>query len=625
MPSIFMSGAVELRLGMMVQAEQHLRQYLTAFPDNVQARKLLAQALLQSAKPGDATAVLTPALKAKSAAGDAQLYALAGESSLKSKDFSKATEYFEKASALSPNTPALHTSLGISKMGEGDKAGALNELQQGATLETKSAHPGIALVRAQLAVKNFDAALAAVEKLEKQQPKDPQVHDLKGIVYAAKGDVASARTHFEKAVALQPGYFPSTINLARLDVLAKKPQDAKQRFEAIVAKDKKNIDALSALAALAATQGHIEETTSWLEKANTENPDAVLPAMRLATVYLQTKQHQKALLLLRKIQTVNPTNPELLDLLGQAQLANNDKNGALDSYSKLVKLAPKSAIALVRLGAVYSMLDNDSSASEQLKRAVALDPKLIPARISQIQLAMRKKNPDEALAIAREVQKLDAKAPLGYLLEGEVQMALNKPALALPALEKAFALAKTPQLLIKVAGAMKAAGKAKEVEPRLLQWQKANPTDMVVPMYLAESSLGEKQYKVAMERFEAIVKQSPKNVIALNNLAWVYQQEKDARALPTAEQALQLAPESPAILDTVGWMLTEQGNVARGLPLLQKAAGLAPAASEIHYHLAFALHKSGDKANARKELDKLLSDNKVFPQIDDAKALLKVL
>lgn len=625
LPSILMAGAVELKLGMMQQAEQHLRQYLNAFPGNVHARKLLAQTLLQNSQPADATAVLTPALNDKSAAGDAQLFALAGESSLKSKEFSKATAYFEQASALAPKAASLHTSLGISKMGEGDKAGALNELQQGAALESKSTNPGIALVKAQLGLRNFEAALAAVETLEKQQPQDPQVRDLKGIVYAAKGDATAARASFEKAIALQPGYFPAIVNLARMDLSEKKPQDAKKRFEAVVAKDKKNIDALTALAELAAVQGHPEEATSWLEKANSENPEAVAPAMRLAAIYMQTGQQQKALLLLRKIQTVNPTNPELLDLLGQAQVANNDKDGALDSYSKLVKLAPKSAMALTRLATVHSMLNNDVAAADQLKRAVSLDPNLVAARTGQIQLAMRHKKPDEALAIAREIQKLDGKAVLGYIIESELLAASNKPALALAALEKAYAQNKTPQLLIRVAGAMKAAGKSKEVEPRLLQWQKANPTDALVPMYLAELSLAEKQYKLAIERFQTILKQSPKNVVALNNLAWVYQQEKDPRAVPTAEQAMQLAPNSPAIIDTLGWMLTEQGNVARGLPLLQKAASLAPAAPEIRYHLAFALNKSGDKVSARKELDKLLSDNKVFPQLDDAKALLKVL
>ena len=99
----------------------------------------------------------------------------------------------------------------------------------------------------------------------------------------------------------------------------------------------------------------------------------------------------------------------------------------------------------------------------------------------------------------------------------------------------------------------------------------------------------------------------------------------DPRALATAEKALVAAPDSPAIMDTLGWMLVEQGNTARALPILKQAVALAPTAAEFRYHLAVALNKSGDKANARLELNKLLSDNTPFAQIDEAKALLKVL
>src|SRR5206468_12674672 len=107
------------------------------------------------------------------------------------------------------------------------------------------------------------------------------------------------------------------------------------------------------------------------------------------------------------------------------------------------------------------------------------------------------------------------------------------------------------------------------------------------------------------------------------SLAWAYPQEQDPRALATAEQALKLAADNPAVIDTVGWMLVEQGNTARGLPLLQKASGMAPDAPDIRYHLAVGLNKSGDKQGARKELDKLLAQNKPFPQIEEARALLK--
>ena len=623
LPSLLLAGAVELKLGSLKQSEQHLRKYLQVLPNNVYARKLLAQTLLQSGQPAEAAAVLAPALKAPSS--DPQLLALAGESYLKTRQFDKSTAYFEQASALAPKSAVLHTSLGLSKMAEGDQVKGVSELETGAALESTSADSGMALVRTQLSLKHYDEALAAVLKLEKQRPADPQVQVLKGGVYLAKKDRVNARASYEKAVALKQDNFQAIVFLAELDMQDKKPQEAKRRFEALLAKDPKNPGAMTALAQLAAAEGHAEEAFSWLEKANKENPGELAPAMQLSAAYLRTKQPQKALVLMRKLQTAYPANVEVLDMLGQAQLATNDASGALETYSKLVKLAPTSARALVRLSAAHIALNNDGAAADDLKRAVALDPIMMEARTGQVLLAMRANKPDEALAVARTLQKQEATAVAGYDLEGDLQVRANKPALALAALEKAYARNKSPQLLAKIGATMKLAGKGKEVEPRLLQWQAANPDDPLIPMFLAESSLADKQFKVAIERFEAIVKRNPNNVVALNNLAWTYQQAKDPRALATAEQAVKLAPDTPAVLDTLGWMLVEQGDVKRAVPVLQKAVSLAPAAPELRYHLAVALSKSGDKINARKELDMLLSNNKSFPQIEDAKTLLKAL
>jgi Tfp pilus assembly protein PilF len=78
-------------------------------------------------------------------------------------------------------------------------------------------------------------------------------------------------------------------------------------------------------------------------------------------------------------------------------------------------------------------------------------------------------------------------------------------------------------------------------------------------------------------------------------------------------------------MDTLGWILVEQGNTARGLPLLQSASTLAPEVADIRYHLALGLVKSGDKAKARKELEQLLATGKTFPDIEAARALLNQL
>jgi putative PEP-CTERM system TPR-repeat lipoprotein len=623
MPSILLAGAVELNLGSIQQSEQHLKKYVEANPGNLYARKLLAQALLRSSMPNDAVAALAPALKEPSE--DPQLLALAGQSYMQSKDFEKATGYFEKASALAPKAAALHTSLGLAKLGQGDKVKAVSELELAASLDAKSPNAGIALIQTELSLKHFDKALIAADNLEKQQPDNPQVLNLKGAVYLGQNDAPKARAAFDKAVTLQPTFFPAVANLAQLDMHEHKPEAAKARLLALLEKDKKNIAAMTALAEISLAERDRAQATSWLEKASSENPDAVAPAIRLASHYLRDHQAPKALLLVRKYQTADPTNADLLDLLGQSQLANKDPAGALETYSKLAKVLPKSALAQLRLAAVHMELKNDSAAAEDLKRALAIEPNQVQARLAQVNLAMRRNNPDEAMTLVRQLQKQYDKNPVGYLLEGDVLVMQKKYPQALPAYEKAFALAKSPQLLIKMQEVLKQLGKEKEGRARLDQWSREQPNEPVVALYLAELALGEKQYKEAITRFEALQKVAPGNPVLLNNLAWAYQQEKDPRALPTAELALKAAPDSPAVLDTIGWMLTEQGNAARAVPLLQKAHQSAPNATDIHYHLGVALQKSGDKLAARKELDKLLLNNKSFPQLEDAKSLLKIL
>jgi putative PEP-CTERM system TPR-repeat lipoprotein len=620
MPSILLAGAVELNLGATQQAEQHLRKYLEANPNNVYARKLLAQALLKSAQPGDAVAVLAPALKAPTE--DAQLLALAGQSYMQVNNFDKASSYFEKASTLAPKAAALHTSLGLSKMAQGDKASAERELELGASLDTKSGQAATTLVAAQMRMKNYDKALAAAQALEKTQPNDPTVHNLKGGIYLAKNDPAGARASFERALAVKPDYFPALANLAQLDLQQKQPERARQRFEAVLAKDKDNLAVMAALAALANGEGKTAQATEWLEKANAARPETVAPALQLGAQYLGSGQQQKALTLARKYQAANGANPELLELLARAQLANDDAAGALDSYSKLAALAPKSAAVQVQLARVHLLLKNEAAAGDDLNKALALQPGFVPAQIAQIQLAEQKGNADGAIAIARQLQKQHPGDPNGYMLEGDLAARHERTAAALAAYEQAFALNKSAPALVKIHQQLIKSGKADQAEQRLARWQKDNPQDFQVPLYLAERKLMEKDYKGAAVQLQAVLKQNPNNAVALNNLAWAYQQDKDPRALQTAEQAYRLAGNSPAVLDTLGWLLLERGEVARALPLLQKAAALTPQPG-IRYHFAVALQKSGDKEGARKALLELLAKGGHFPEAPAARALLK--
>jgi putative PEP-CTERM system TPR-repeat lipoprotein len=622
MPSILLAGAVQFNLGSLPQAEQYLKTYLAKNPGNLYARKLMASTLLAQSRTSDAVSTLATALR--EAPNDPQLLGLAGDAALQAHDYAKATEYFDKASKLQPDTATLHTSLAISKLAQGDSERAVSELEASTKLDGASTKAGILLTLTELRLKHYDKALAAANAMEKANPKDPMVANLKGGVYLGKNDPVNARANFDKALVLNPGYFPAVSNLAQMALKDKKPAEAKALYLAFLEKDKKNIDALTALANLAATEGKQDEVTQWLEKASAENPDAVAPAMRLIrhNLALGGEARQKGLLMARKFAVANPGNVDLVDLLGQAQLSTGDKSGALDSYSKLTGLAPKSALAQFRLAEVHAALGNESAAGDDLKKAVALQPDYLDAQLAQIQLAMRAKKPELALAVAKLVQKQRPKEPTGFMLEADVLQAQGKLAPALAALNQAAAVGKPPALLIKQYGLLTQMGNEKEADARLAQWRRERPDDMMVALFAAQTNLTRKQFKPAIAQLEDIIKREPRNAAALNNLAWVYQQEKDPRALKTAEQAYQLADKAPAVMDTYGLLLVEQGDAKRGLALLQQASALAPQSAEIRFHLAQAQAKTGDAAGARKQLEQLV-DDKTFTQAEAARAMLK--
>lgn len=607
LPSMLLAGAIELRMGSYLQAEQHLGKYVKAIPDNTYARKLLAQAQLQTA-PSEALATLAPALKNSS--DDPQLLALAGETYLRNKDYGNATNYLEKATALAPKVAALHTSLGLSRMRQGDQAKGLSELELAASLDTSSPKAGIALVQAEMSMKHYDKALAAAQALVKQQPDNAQVQALLGTVYASMNDQANARASLEKALAIDPVFFPAAANLAQMDLNDKKPADAEARFTTILKKDPKNIGAMTALAELADLQGQPDKATTWFEKASSENPTAVGPGMRLANHYLKIKQAPKALTVARKLQTENPTDPNLLDLLGQVQLANNDATAAIETYSKLVNVQPKSPQAKYRLASAYAVAKRDDDAASELKKATSLQPDFMPAQLALAELSMRKNRPEEALAIARGMQKQPRTANAGLMLEADILMTQKKIDQALPLYEKAQASHPTTQVALTLHRLQKMNGKEQKANQVLTQWLKDHPDDVQAIIYSAEQSLYAKQYQAAATQLESALKLAPNNALALNNLAWTYQQLNNPKALETAEKAYSIAGNNPAVLDTLGSILTDKGDTKRAVDLLQKAVTAFPNNLDMQLHLGEAQAKNGDKAGARKTLEKVSAANK---------------
>jgi len=129
----------------------------------------------------------------------------------------------------------------------------------------------------------------------------------------------------------------------------------------------------------------------------------------------------------------------------------------------------------------------------------------------------------------------------------------------------------------------------------------------------------------AIAEYEAALKLSAGNPVLLNNLAVLYQQKGDPRALETAERAYSGAPNAPAIQDTYGWILVGAGQVDEGLKLLRSSAKALAGVPEAQYHLGAALARKGEAAEARRLLEAVVAGAAPEPVKADARAVLATL
>jgi putative PEP-CTERM system TPR-repeat lipoprotein len=475
-----------------------------------------------------------------------------------------------------------------------------------------------------LGKKQFDQALAASNDLIRTTPKSPVGYNLQGASYLGKQDLAKARASFEQAVRLQADYMPALINLAQLDTRERKLPAARSRYKAILASNAKNTTAMLGMAQVEAVDGKEAAARDWLERAKREQPAAVAPRVLLAYLDIRARAYANAVTELKAARDVAPQSADVLQLLGFAQAAAGANTDAVETYKAVVALRPKSPYAYLQLADAHARAGSVNSAEAALKQALQINPNYIDATIALTYLQLRASRYTEATQLAEKLRKTSPAAAAG--LDGDILAHQQRYREASVAYAKALSLAPASALLrMKLHFAQTHAGNAKQADEDVERWIREHPRDVVIRRYLADEYMKAGRSREATQQYEVIVEIEPRNVEALNNLAMLYQSAKDPRSLAVAEKAYQIAPASSVVVDTLGWVLVNRGDVGRGLPLLQKAAASEPKNPEMQYHVAVGLAGAGQPKEARRTLEALLANPADFPQRTDAQALLKTL
>ena len=313
-------------------------------------------------------------------------------------------------------------------------------------------------------------------------------------------------------------------------------------------------------------------------------------------------------------------------VVGQAQLAVGRVDAGVATFKQLVDAAPQSSTAHRRLALAYGAAHDPEKALQEAQTALQLAPEDKPAKLTLGTALLSAKNFDEARRRADDWANASPQDADFAELQGMVASAQNRAQDAVDAFQRGLTAADTNVTRVRLAMAQAKAGRPEEGEKTLRSWLDANPKDVVARTALAQLYLDTKQFAPARDQFAEVIRLAPNNVAAENNLAWTMSllgQKDDA--LVHAQHAAAAAPEAPAVLDTLGVILLQNGKASEARDTLEKAAKGAPGVAAIQFHLAQALAQTGDEDRAREILRGLLSKTEPFEERNQAQQLLTQL
>lgn len=469
-----------------------------------------------------------------------------------------------------------------------------------------------------------------INTLIKQDPKEPELYNLQALLETFKKNKDSASKSYQYVIALDRQNLTAHLGLSRLffgeDNLAKSKEYANKSISI----NDKSIFAYFLLADIAKKENKQQDIEKYLliaqKKIQGNIKQEIVVATNLDKLYAMQKQQEKTLSLAQDIINRYPGNSSALSFLAAAQVLNNQKQASIQTLEKLIiqeKNDIRNRLLLVKL--LVNQPEKEKQVLKLLDEISSIAPNNLRVLIEKTVYLRKLKYFPEALNLARKIKQLTPTTGLGETLEGDIFLAEKRHGQALTAFKKSYEVKPNTKSLNIIANIMVSQGKQSDAIDFLNRELEKSAKNLFAHFKLASIYKKQKNVSETEKHYLAILAEQPDNALVLNNLAWLYYQQDNPKALSYGEKAYRKAPKSAVFADTYGTILVKQGELARGVKILEKASKQAPTAYDIQYHLANAYMLSGENKKAIEILNTIVKLERNFAEKNEAISLLKKL
>ncbi|MEZ0175034.1 MAG: XrtA/PEP-CTERM system TPR-repeat protein PrsT [Candidatus Reddybacter sp.] len=560
-------GATYANVGQFSQAKKALNDLLSANPHNVYALSLLAQILLNEGRADEAQAYLTRAL------------------------------------SITPESKNLQQNLEIAKM------------MSGTTLEYNSTDYDIVFMAALAEFKkgDYQKALDIAQQLHKDKPNSVDPLNLSAAARLGLFDLSGAKKAFEQVLALEANNPTAAKNLAIIEWRAGNLDRAEEILAKYLSENPQDETAVLKQAAIQFQLKKPGEGIALLRETLEQNSGSTsIPAI-LAQHYFDTQRYEELLSLTSNLKDQQfQAQPVLWALRGRVNLLRNEKVLARDAFKKYATLLPESAHAhflyadaLSRSGQKYKQ-----KARHEIERTVSVDATYLPGRIGQVKMLIQHQELGEAKLAMEKIKKDFGEVPAVLGLEGWLALGVGDLSSAEKSLSAAIEQSPNSEITLLLFRSLWRQGKYEQAYDALTVRLEQRPKELALLEELGAAKLAQNKEREALEIYRLIIKDHPKHIVALNNLAWLSRSEDLDQAIAYAEHAAELAPGAVSVADTLAMLLLQKDSGSqRALQLLEKAAKQAPESPEIQLHYGVLLIQRSLFVQARDVLNSVVKSS----------------
>lgn len=610
-------------LGNREKTQDRLITYVRSFPNEPGASKLLATYYIDAGANTTAISLLEPVQKQHPE--DPKILSLLATAHMAERHYSQASALLEQAVMVSGGAADARAEFGLALIGSGQVDGGIGQMEQAFAKNPGDPRSGIALAALHLQKNQPKKARDVLETVVKRNPDNLTALNLLAVARGRSGDAVGARQTYEQVLSRDSRFTAAMLNLASMDIAEGKKDSARQRLGQILKANPNEIDAMIEMAYLEESSGNTPEAIRWLEKARSFPKGALRAGLLLTDLNLKARNADRALVVAKETALKAPQNLPALSAVTRAQIALGDLQGARQTLQDMTRYAnfePQSQVSIARL---QRAVGNDSGAIYSLDKALSGNPDFLPALVLLAEIEITQREYAKAEQRIRGISQKPNGQAVAMRLQGDMALARGQHASAISSYRNALAKEPSGDLVLRIHRTHLLAGETDKAVQVLESWSRTHPDDLSVLRALADGYLRVGNFTAARSAYEKLLQRQPDNPDVLNNLAQTLLKQGDKAALGYAEKAVKLAGNDAGTVDTLGWILVQQGQLDRGVSLLRDARLRTPDDQEIRYHLAYALAKSNKLGEAKEELSHALKGTPRFDGLDDAKKLQRDL